>query len=69
MIKTLIGKTIIEAKNIIENYENMINEKEYDKDLLGELVVYESISKQPSRKKCATLPFESIKKIISEIEL
>jgi len=68
MIKTLIGKNIKEAKNIIENYENMIEEKEYDKDLLGELMVYETISKQPSRKKCATLPFESIKKVISEIE-
>ena len=69
MIKTLVGKNIKEAKNIIENYENMIEEKEYDKDLLGELMVYETISKQPSRKKCATLPFESIKKVISEIEL
>ena len=68
MIKTLVGKTVNEAKKIIENYEKMINEEEYDKDLLGELVVYDTVSKQPSRKKCATLPFESIKKIIEEIE-
>jgi len=68
MIKTLIGKTISEAKEIIENYEKMINEEEYDKDLLGELVVYDTVSKQPSRKKCATLPFESIKQIINQIE-
>lgn len=68
MIKTLIGKNIKETKEIIENYENMIEEKEYDKSLLGELIVYDTVSKQPSRKKCATLPFDSIKKIISEIE-
>ena len=68
MIKTLIGKNIKEVKEIIENYENMIEEKEYDASVLGELVVYDSVSKQPSRKKCATLPFESIKKIIEEIE-
>ena len=67
MIKTLIGKKIDEAKAIIENYEKMINEEEYDKDLLGELIVYDTVAKQPSRKKCATLPFESIKKIINEI--
>ena len=37
---------------IIENYQNMIDEKEYDKDLLEELNAYEDIYKQPSRKKC-----------------
>lgn len=67
MIRTLIGKTVEEAKQIIENYEKMLNEEPYDKDLLGELIVYDTISKQPSRKKCATLPFESIKRIIEEI--
>lgn len=68
MIKTLIGKNIKEAKEIIQNYENMIEEKEYDASVLGELIVYDTVSKQPSRKKCATLPFESIKKIIEETE-
>ena len=68
MIKTLVGKTISEVKEIIENYEKMINEEEHDKSILGELIVYDTVSKQPSRKKCATLPFESIKRIIDEIE-
>ena len=67
MIKTLIGKTVKEAEMIIENYEKMINEEEYNKDLLGELIVYDTISKQPSRKKCATLPFEAIKRVIDEV--
>ena len=68
MIKTLIGKNIRETKEIIQNYENMIEEKEYDKNVLGELVVYDTVSKQPSRNKCATLPIESIKTIIEEVE-
>ncbi|MBQ9023879.1 MAG: SUF system NifU family Fe-S cluster assembly protein [Bacilli bacterium] len=63
-ISKLIGKTIEEALNIIENYEKMINEEEYDKDLLEELIVYEDIYKQPSRKKCATLGIEGIKDLI-----
>lgn len=69
MIKTLIGKTIYEAKDIIENYEKMINEQSYNDELLGELKVYDTVSKQPSRKKCAMLPFESIKKIIEQAQI
>ena len=51
----LIGKTVDEAKNILSNYFNMIEEKEYDKELLGDANVYEDMYKQPSRKTCATL--------------
>ena len=60
----LIGKTKEEALNIIDNYEKMIDEKEYDKDLLEELNIYEDIYKQPSRVKCATLGIEGIKELI-----
>lgn len=64
MIKTLIGKSKSEVKKIIDNYEKMINEEPYDKNVLEELIVYDEIYKQPSRKKCALLPFDAIKKII-----
>ena len=63
-VSKLIGKTVEEALNIIENYENMIDEKEYDKDLLEELNIYEDIHKQPSRVKCATLGIDGIKELI-----
>ena len=67
MIKSLIGKNKEEALKILENYENMLDEKEYDKDLLGELNVYDEIYKQPNRKKCALLPFESLRKVIDKM--
>lgn len=51
----LIGKTINEAKDILNNYFKMIEEQEYDSNLLGEANVYDDIYKQPSRKTCATL--------------
>ena len=51
----LIGKTMDEARKILENYFNMIEEQDYDKELLGEANVYEDMYKQPSRKTCATL--------------
>ena len=66
MIKKFIGKTINEAEEIMNNYYNMIEEKEYDDDLLGELNAYSEISKQPNRIKCAIFPFETFKKAINE---
>ena len=68
MIKMLVGKTLEEAERIVENYHNMLEEKEYDKDLLGELVVYDEIYKQPNRKRCAFLPFESYEKAVNELK-
>ena len=66
MASTLVGKTIDKALKIIENYDDMIEEKEYDKDILGEAVVYDDIAKQPSRKKCATLTWNGVyKKLLS----
>ena len=68
MIKNLIGKTIDEALNIINNYESMIDEKEYDKSILGEAIVYDEVYKQPSRKKCALLPYRGIKEYLLSIK-
>ena len=62
----LIGKTIEEAKEILNNYFNMIEEKEYNKDILGEANVYEDMYKQPSRKTCATLFARGIGKIFQD---
>jgi SUF system feS assembly protein, nifU family len=62
MIDTLIGKDIKTAEKIIENYYNMIEEKEYDKELLQQAVIYNDIAKQPNRKKCALLPWWGIEK-------
>lgn len=67
MIKTFIGKTIEEAQEILINYHNMLEQKEYDKELIGELNIYDEIYKQTNRKKCAFLPFESLNKVIDKI--
>ena len=62
----LIGKSINDANKILENYFNMIEEKEYDKDILGEAIVYEDLYKQPSRKTCGTLFARGISKLFNE---
>ena len=63
----LIGKNINEVDNILKNYYNMIEEKEYDKELLGEACVYDDIYKQPSRKTCVTLFARGIEKIVNKM--
>ena len=46
----------------------MIEEHEYDKELLGEACVYDDIYKQPSRKTCVTLFARGMEKIINNKE-
>lgn len=60
----LIGKTKEEGIYLIDNYLKMINEEEYDKDVLKELLVFDDTSRQPSRIKCATLSANGIKKFL-----
>ncbi len=67
MIKKLIGKSKSEVLNILNNYENMLNERKYDEEVLGELNVYDEISKQPNRIRCANLPFDSLKKVLDRM--
>ncbi|MBQ9072113.1 MAG: SUF system NifU family Fe-S cluster assembly protein [Bacilli bacterium] len=66
MINSLIGKEINEALNIIDNFEKMINEQDFDEELLGEAIVYNDISKQPNRKNCALLTWKGTKKVLEE---
>lgn len=68
MIKKLIGKNLDEVEEIIQNYYNMVLEKDYDKEILGELNVYDEVYKQSNRIKCALLPFDTLKKAIEEYE-
>ena len=66
--ETLIGKTLEEAREIVNNFDNMINEKEYNKDILESAIVYDDIYRQPNRKKCALLSWWGIEKIINKGE-
>lgn len=64
MIDTLMGKTIMEAQNIIDNYYKMIDEQEYDSKVLEQATVYDDIYRQPNRKKCALLPWWGVSKAL-----
>ena len=66
LVRAILGKSIDEVVKIVDNFSRMINEKEYDEGVLGELIVYDDIYKQPSRKRCALLPCESIEKVVEK---
>jgi len=67
MIRSLIDKKVDEVREILKNYIAMINEEEYDKNVLGELEVYDTICKQPNRKNCALLPSVAVNKMLGEL--
>lgn len=68
MIHNLIGKNVEEAIKYMNEFENMVNEKEYDKDYLQEAIVYDEIYKQANRKHCAILPYLGLKKALEQIK-
>lgn len=60
MCDLVIGKSIDEAKKIINNYLAMISERPYDKELLDEAIVFSEVYKQPNRITCATLTWSAL---------
>ena len=64
MINNLIGKTTNEAYHYIEQFENMVSESSYYKELLGDANAYFDIASQGHRKTCALLPYIGMKKIL-----
>ena len=52
----------------LNNYYNMIDEKEYDESILREACCYSGICKQQNRKGCATIPWKGIEKAIKTYE-
>ena len=66
MSELLIGKTIDEANKIIENYQNMIYEKDYDPEIIEEAIVFMNTHKQANRIKSETMGWTGIKKILDQ---
>lgn len=63
MTSNLKGKTVEDAITYITNMEAMLNDKEYNSNVLKEAVVYED-TKNTSRKTCAWLPYAALKRIL-----
>ena len=64
MCDLLKGKNIEEAKNIIQQYDNMIHEQPFDEEVLDEAVVFINTSKQAARIRCATIGWNAADMIL-----
>lgn len=64
MSDLLIGKTVEEAKHIINEYNKMINHEEYDFDLLEEANAFKNVYKQANRIKCATIGWDGLSELL-----
>lgn len=68
MLKNLIGKSIKEAKDYINEFVKMCEEEEYNEDVLNEALAFNDIYKQNNRKNCALLPYRGIIKALDNYE-
>lgn len=68
MSELLAGKNLKDARYIIEQYMNMIYEKDYDEEILEEAIAFKNTHKQANRIKCATLGWNGLVKLIEESE-
>lgn len=66
MSELLKGKSKEEARHIIDEYLKMINEEEYDEELLEEAAAFKNTSKQANRIKCATIGWLGAKKLLDK---
>lgn len=68
MINLVKGKTIEEAKKIVDVFFEMIkNEKNIENiDVLGDAVVLHLTHNMPARIKCATLPWHALKILLEK---
>ena len=68
MTDVLIGKTVEEAKKIINDfYEMVMGKDDIDDEALGEAIAYMGVRSFPARIKCATLAWKAVEKGIDEV--
>lgn len=64
MCGLMINKCFKEGQYIIDQYNHMIHEEEYDDSVLDEAIVFMNTSKQAARIKCATIGWDALEEII-----
>ena len=68
MSDVLVGKTVDEAKKIINDFYEMVKgNDDIDEEALGEAIAYMGVRQFPARIKCATLSWKAIEQAIDEV--
>ena len=68
MTELVKGKTVDQAKEIIDNYFAMIDDRPYDSDMMEEAIAFKNVGKQANRINCATIGWKALRDIITESE-
>ena len=68
MSELVKGKRVDEASKIMDNYFAMVDQKEYDEDLLEEAVAFANVGRQANRINCATIGWRALREILDESE-
>jgi len=69
MSEVLIGKTVEEATAILENYLNMLTNKDFDEEVeLEDAIAYSGVRKFPARIKCASIAWKAFEDTLKESE-
>lgn len=66
MIDQIKGKTLVEAKELVELFLKLIKKEKLtdkERESLGDALALENISNMPARVKCATLSWYTLKEI------
>lgn len=65
MCDLVTGKSLDEAKAIINEYYNMVGELPYDEDTLDEANAFDTLYQQANRIKCGTIGIHAIEDLIN----
>ena len=66
MCDLMKGKTIQEARYMIEQYQHMMHEEPFDDEVLDEAIVFINTSKQAARIRCATIGWNAANSILKD---
>lgn len=60
------GKTIPQIKEIINNYQAMLSEKQFNDKIIENMIAFKNVPRQRNRIKCALISINGINKLIGE---
>ena len=66
MCDLMKGKSIEEARYMIEQYQHMMHEEPFDDEVLDEAIVFVNTSKQAARIRCATIGWNAANTILKD---
>ncbi|MCD8209322.1 MAG: SUF system NifU family Fe-S cluster assembly protein [Coprobacillus sp.] len=66
MCSLIIDKSKEEALHIIDQYNKMIHEEDYDEEVLDEALAFQNTSKQAARIRCATIGWTAAQEMIKK---